>query len=106
MATVRSSDSDVGVRVEGEDQIMTMRSMATALILAAGMATAATPSAEADEFDHDLRQNGEGVPLSTILKRLENLGYRHISSYAVRGRMIDGSDFSLAIDARTGEIRA
>lgn len=92
---------------------MTMRSMATALILAAGMATAAASPADADDLDHDLRQTGDGVPLSVILKRLEALGYRHISdigytggTYAVRGRMIDGSSFALAIDARTGEIHS
>lgn len=90
---------------------MTMRSMATALILAAGMATAAASCADADETDRDLTQVGDSVPLSVILKRLEALGYRHISdigymggSYAIRGRMIDGSQFDLAIDARTGEI--
>ncbi|MDA5192633.1 hypothetical protein [Govanella unica] len=90
---------------------MTMRTTATALILAAGMATAAASSVEADEFDHDFRQVGDGVPLSVILMRLEALGYRHISdvgyvggTYGVRGRMIDGSGFTLSIDARTGEI--
>lgn len=87
-----------------------MRTTATALILAAGMATAAVSVAEADDFDHDLGRAGDGVPLSAILMRLETLGYRHVSAidyldgvWSVRGRMADGSVFALSIDARTGE---
>ena len=82
---------------------------ATAVLVAVGLSLGALAS-EDDKGKKALKMEGT-MPLSSIVKRLEESGYKKIAEieferglYEIKGRKADDSWFEIYVDAHTGKI--